>query len=65
MKGGEMDRYGYPWPASRLGSQEMEILCQMREILSKPITECLKLAVQRIRIEDLKREVLDFNKINK
>lgn len=42
------DRNGYPWPASALGSQEMEILCKMRQETGKPITKCLKEALLKM-----------------
>jgi hypothetical protein len=37
-----LERNGYPWPASALGSHEMSILYHLRKKTGKPITVCLK-----------------------
>lgn len=37
-----LDRNGYPWPASALGSREMSILYHLRKKTGKPITVSLK-----------------------
>lgn len=36
---------GYQWPASRLGSQEMAVLCEMRKKSGLPINECIRQSV--------------------
>lgn len=44
----KMERNGYPWPASALGSEEMKILFNARKRTGKPITECLRIAVWKL-----------------
>ena len=36
---------GYPWPASQLGTEEMEILTRWRTELKLPITELIRQSV--------------------
>jgi len=43
------ERNGYPWPASALGSEEMKILFNTRKRTGKPITECLRIAVRKLK----------------
>ena len=31
----------YQWPASKMTSKEMAILCEVRRIYNKPLNECL------------------------
>lgn len=42
-----MDDYRYPWPASRLTEEEMQILYEQRQKQKKPITQLLKEAVRQ------------------
>ena len=54
-----LDRNGYQWPASALGSYEMSILYHLRKKTGKPITVCLKnlvLAAEKEVMNDKKKE---------